>query len=227
MNYYLHGDNNYASRVKLNEILNELKSKLSNPRIISLNPKSYEESSFVDSLRKNPLFDEAKIYLIENLKSFGKKQQEKILKDLAKYSQNTIIWDKDKTSLPNQIKKYFPDLQVFCFEQPKIMFKFLEEVYPGNQRIFLKLFLQLSGDQPVELIFYFLKKHLHNLLTAESPSSELASWQKKKLLGQLEKFTPQKAALFYKKIIQTEYFLKTGKLQTDLDLALVNLLATL
>jgi len=224
MAFYVYGDNVLLVQNKVSSLLSWLREKTPGAKVVSIEKNSFNPLSFQEKARSLSFFPETNIYLINQLKSFSPKDKE-VLFSFLSTKKMVIFWDKEKTSLTVTLKKHFPQLKTFYFPQPKIIFKLLESIFPGNQSIFLPLFQKVVKEQPLELVFYFLKKHCHQLLVI-SPKSNLPPWQKKKLLSQKEKFPEEKLISFYSQLITLEYKNRKGEI-SDLELALVNLLATL
>jgi len=227
MVFYFHGDNLVASRQQLNSLKSKFLAQNPNGRIIILTNKEFDPVALKSKLVNLSLLDNKYLYFIENLKKFNPAQKKKLYAILSKAKKEIIFWDNQATNLFKEVKQHFPSAQLLAFPQPKLTFKFLELVYPGNQKAFLPMWEKLLKQQPLELVFYFLKKQCHNLITASSQSSSLTGWQKNKLLAQRKKFPLNQLVSFYLNLIELEYHYKTGQLVTQLQIPLANLLCTL
>lgn len=227
MAVYFCGDNVFASRKKLSFLLNQFSSQNPNGKIVTVESNDFDPVAIRARARNASLFNEEKLYLIEQPRKFNLSQQKQLFKILSEVKSRVVFWDNQETKLASKLKKYFPKLEIFHFPRPKIIFKFLEAVFPNNQKVFLPLFQQLIKQQPFPLIFYFLKKHCHNLILASDEDSHFPNWQQQKLNNQLQKFSLEKLISFYRELINLEYKEKTGQLGVNLDLALVNLMASL
>ena len=225
--YYLQGDNTFASRTKLNLLLRKLSPDSNQKKIIRIQSRGFDSVALASWARSSSLFAEKRIYLVEELASFNPNQRKKLLEILGKIKEDIVIWERRQTKPSLGLKKLFPNLQVFNFPQPKVTFKFLESVYPGNQKLFFSLFEKLLSQQPIQLIFFFLKKHCHNLILASAKKNKFPQWQEKKFLDQLRKFPLEKLVPFYKALVNLEYQDRTGRLSVNLEIPLVNLLASL
>jgi len=224
---YFYGDNVFTSRKQLSLLLDQFSSQNPNNKIVTIEKNDFDPVAMRARIRNVPLFNEEKLYLIEQPRKFNLSQQKQLFKILSEIKGTVVFWDNQETNLASKLKKYFPKLKTFRFPQPKIIFKFLGAVYPNNQKVFLPLFQQLIKQQPFGLVFYFLKKHCHNLILASDKNSLFSGWQQQKLNSQLQKFSLEKLIFFYRELINLEYKEKTGRLGISLDLALVNLMASL
>ncbi len=227
MIYYLHGDNLFLSRQKLNLLKSQFSKNNLGGKIIPLISKSFKVVELRSQISSISLYGEKKLYLVEDLSKFKPRDQEQLLEILKKSQSSVIFWDSKTTSNLRKLKLYFPQLEEFSFPIPKVTFKFLENLYPGNKRQFFSLWPQVLKQQPLELAFYFLKKHFHNLIEAGSNNTQIKGWQKDKLLAQAKRFSNFSLCRFYHDLIELEFKQKSGQLVTGLEIPLVNLFANL
>jgi len=225
---YLHGDDTFSSRHKLNLLLKDFLRRNPQGKTLKIEKEGFNLVTVKALIKNISLFEEKRLFLLEEPRKFTPTQRKEILQLLCHSSGTEIIaWDSQSTRLGREFKKYSSQFQEFHFPQPKTMFKFLEAIHPGNQRIFLPLFQRLIEKQPLELVFYFLKKHCHNLIVVSAQKNSFPSWQRQRLFAQLKRFPLKEIIRFYRQLIDLEYANKTGRLEVDLELPLVNLLATL
>jgi len=227
MIYYLHGDNLFLSRQKLNLLRDQFIQSNPGGKVVVLNFKTFKPSELRSQLISLSLLGEKKLYLIEGLAKFKPEDQKLLLEILSKAKKEIIFWDEKTTANLKKLEKIFLKVVEFNFPTPRLTFKLLESIYPGNQKQFLPLFLKVKEEQPLELFFYFFKKHLHKLVVVGSKEFKAPDWQKQKLTYQKSKFLPNQLNAFYKAIIELEFSQKTGQLATDFEIPLVNLLTNL
>lgn len=227
MIYYLHGDDLFLSRRKLNLLKSEFLQNNSGGKVVFLNSQNFKPVELKSQVSSLSLLGEKKLYLVEELSKFKPKALVQLLEILKKSRIPAIFWDSKTTNNLVKLKRYFPQITEFSFPVSRLTFKFLENLYPGNQKQFFPLWLKAVSQQPLELNFYFLKKHFHRLIEVDSPHTQITGWQKGKLLAQRKKFSESQLGQFYNDLIELEFKQKTGQLATDLELPLVNLLANL
>ncbi len=227
MIYYLHGDNLFLSRQKLNLLRDQFLKNNPGGKTSFLNFKNFKPAELRAELSSLSLLKDEKMYLVEGLAKFKPAEQKILLEILKKAEKEIIFWDEKTTANLRKLKPLFPGIVEFNFPTPRLTFRLLESIYPGNQRQFLPLYLKVKEEQPIELFFYFLKKHFHKLIVASSEEFKVPGWQKQKLMFQRNKFSESRLISFYKDLINLEFRQKTGQLVTDLEIPLVNLFTNL
>ena len=233
MLHYYFGDNIFTSRQKLFLAIDRVKVKEGNSRLIKIDGRNFEKINYQQLFSGQTLFSERLIILIEKLSSFPKQKKKEIIQLLLSLEKAEIfIWENKEIALPATIQKHPAGVNLFRFPKPKIIFRLSEAIYPGNQKVFLPMLAEILQSQPVELVYFFLKKHLHLLfLFLVNPKAKtlvnLPDWRKRKLESQIQRFPNQTFFPFYKNFVELDYLNKSGKLQEGLNLALVNLLSSL
>jgi len=229
MVHYLCGDNAFEARKNLNKLLADFFAQNPNSKLVKIEKKKLDLDKISNLLFGPSLFGTKLVFLIENFASFGPTQQEKLLKCLSRAQETMIFWDNKDTRLDQKIRSFFPQVKVTRYLQPKLIFKFLEAVFPGNQKEFIPLLEKITQKQPIELTFHLLKQHLKLLVTAsinQELISHLPDWRKRKVISQARSFPNNSPVSLYAQLITLEYKNKTGKIPQGLYLALVNLLST-
>jgi hypothetical protein len=227
--WYIYGDNVFSARKKLNEVVAEITSKNLGLKFVKIYKKGFDENELKRIVENPSLFGQKNGFLIEEYNSFTPKQKKDITNIFSRSEALVIFWDSKETRLATGLKKSFPKINILNFPKPKIIFSFMETVFPGNQKQFLPLFAKIISDQPIELVLYFLKQHFRTLVMFSIDKnliSNLPSWREKKLEYQSERFPGKELENLYKNLIDIEYQNKSGILPVGLEIALVNLLAT-
>ncbi|MFH1601856.1 MAG: hypothetical protein ABIB61_02775 [Candidatus Shapirobacteria bacterium] len=227
MVYYIHGDNTFGSRQKLNSTRESFLAQNPSGKMVLISCKGFSCSDLRAKQANLSFIERKELFLVENLRKFKKDQEKELFNILLKSKANVIFWDDQLTSRFRNILKFFPQAQEFKFPLPRLTFKFLESVFPQNQKQLFGFWRELAELQPTELSFYFLKKHFHNLILAMSFKSNFPDWQKAKLVTQAKKLSCKKTIDIYIKLIELEYKQKKGLLSAGLEIPLVNLLASL
>ncbi len=213
------------------------KSKLQNT--ITLTGSTITYPDLMQALQGNGLFESDQTILVDELFSKRKPSSEldSITTLISQTTQKVIIWEsKDLTA--KQLGN-FKKADIKQFKLPSVLFSFLDAIYPLNGKNAISLFHQVISDQPEELVFFMLVRHIRTLLTLSpmnpepssheqiSEVSRLAPWQKSKLEKQAHLFTKAQLLNFYKQLYGLEYGQKTGTLNqpllASLDFLLINL----
>src|SRR5260221_291280 len=159
----IHGSDTSASR---NYFYNE-KSKIINS--ITINGVTITYPELVQILQGNGLFESDQIILVDELFSKRKPSTElnSIVTLISQTTSTIIIWE-SKDLTPKQLGN-FKKADVKQFKLPSVLFSFLDSVYPRNGTKAISLFNSTIQDQPEELVFFMLVRHIRTLL-ALSPS---------------------------------------------------------
>jgi hypothetical protein len=128
--------------------------------------------------------------------------------------------------LPQIFLKHMPkDFKMEKFELPKLLFVFLESLYPGNSKRPLKLLHELTGTSAVELVTFMLARHLKDLyLVCVDPKTTIyPAWRLSKLKSQADHFSVDKLREIINSLSEIDIKVKSSKadLLTELDLLIV------
>ena len=138
-----------------------------------------------------------------------------------------VLWQDKKLSVTQikELEKKYGQISVEEFKINPAVFKFLDSLQPGSQKIFLPLWVDtLKNDSP-EVAFVMLVRQFRLMLDPQSP--DLAAWQQSKIKVQANLFGPEKLKNCYKKLLDIDFQTKTGQsiidLHTSLELFLLSL----
>ncbi|MGB9706622.1 MAG: hypothetical protein ACPLXP_00905 [Microgenomates group bacterium] len=222
----LHGENIQASRQYLRE-----KIKKFSGEVIKLEGEKLTLTEFQQAVESQSIFKNDKLVVIFSLFSRKPgKEKEKLLKYCRQENpKNLIIWEGEK--IDGRILKHFPGAEIKLFELAKIIYKFLDYLSPRNKRYSLALFHQCLKQETPEKIFYYLCRHIENLIIAadlgEEGLTKFPSWKQKKLITQANNFGIQKLITTYNRLLEVDYQQKTGRapfsLISHLDLLIASL----
>ncbi len=209
--------------------------------------KSQERLDYFQGLAKKRGWEIKKIEANANLSvseqlSAGLLFQDKtlfVLGDVKKLTPHDFVWIK-KTGkelaltlvvyapyfVSKSILSKFPkDVKIEEFKLPRIIFTFLDGLYPRNYKRTFTLFHELVQHQPVEFIFALVAKQIRDLYWAELESQSLPypAWRVGKLKSQSAKFKVEKLKDLINKLAIIDIAAKTGKadLISSLDLLIV------
>ena len=146
------------------------------------------------------------------------------IKNFSKFEGTLVIYH--SSDLPATFLKLMPkDFKMEKFDLPKLLFVFLENIYPGNSSYCLKLLHEVVKTEAVELVMFFIARHLRDLywVKVDPISTGFPSWKTGKLKSQANKFTIDNIKLIIEKLSEIDILVKTSKadLLTELDLILI------
>ena len=230
MIFFLHGDNQIASREKLIDLINQ--AKVENKEIIRLDGLKIDLNQVLQALESSSLFGQEKITIIEQLFSRPKsKEKEDIIKYLKKetISHDLVLWEKKEIS--GTTTRWLPKEWNFqSFKTPTIIFKFLDSIKPNNQKQMLTLLKQSIKKDSSEMVFYMLARRIRELIIGLDLGKEGlkgAPWQVGKLMHQAGNFSIEQLIKLYAKLLDIDIDIKTGRsfmpLDWHLDLLVVDL----
>lgn len=211
------GENTALSRARFGEIIDQ--KKIAGFEIERLGNNDLNLSELVSS---NSLFSDKRLLVIDDFKKFGASDLSWLGKNLQKYDGEILGWiDGD---VPVKISKQFgKNLKVEEFVVPKVIFAFLDSIYPGNQKMVFQFLEKLKGE-PVEFVVHMIARHLRDLYWAKMDPKTLAlpDWRLKKLKNQASKFDDDLLKNIINELAEADVKAKTGgvDLRTSLDLVI-------
>ena len=207
----LHGDNIQKSYKRLSIFIKEAKSR------------NWEVTDYnLDSISNQSLFSAERFYILKDYKILAKKEVTR----LEKYDGNLIIYHDG--NIPALFIKSLPkDTKVEKFELPRLVFKFAESFYPKNANNCIKLLHELSSNEPIELTFFWLQRHLRDLFWVKVGKPNYPDWRINKLKSQSNKFSLELLKEIIDNLSKIDIKVKTSKasLKDSLDLLIVKKLA--
>lgn len=144
------------------------------------------------------------------------------IKNLERFEDTLVIYH--TSDLPQTFLKSLPkEIKIEKFDVPKILFSFLENIYPGNIKTCLKMLHQITQTQAVELVFFFIARQFKDLYLVSVSSKNLdntgfPSWKLNKLKFQANKFKKGQIERIINSLSEIDIKVKTS--QTDLLSAL-------
>lgn len=213
-----YGENTVLSR---RAFLEELKlARQKGLEIFRLEGKSLDWTNFTQVLESDSLFQSGKSIFIENLFSLPKSSLKEKLFSLLKKNcdMDVFIWEGKNLTKTQQGE--FP--KGFLFHQykiPAMIFRFLDDLKPGNSKKNLENFHQcLLSDDP-EMIFQMIIRQVRLLTLAKDGEKYLpgASWQKAKIFSQSRQFSKELLKDIYHRLLEIDFQQKTS--QTPFNLA--------
>lgn len=221
INVILHGDNQVASREKLNLLIND--GKLAGKGLIYLDNPSKKE--LLDATSAQSLFGDENIIVIENFLT-GNKDAVGILSQIQDVP--LIIWEK-KGLTPSVVKKLSGKFSVLEFKLPTVLFALLDSIYPKNAKKILEFLNVLKQETEPEFIFIMISGRVRQLLWAklELDTLTVAPWQRNKLTQQARRFTNEQLLMLHSKLLETDRSQKLSQLPENLTASLELLLTSI
>ncbi|MBI4066941.1 hypothetical protein HY407_01045 [Candidatus Gottesmanbacteria bacterium] len=224
----IHGDDEVTSRNKLKD----LKEKSKEKETITLDGKNITIADLKQALESQSLFLLEKLVIIENLltRRPSKERDEAIKYISANKFDSDIIHYEEKEVTPAVLKK-FPSAQNFNFKPQGNIFKFVDNIRPSSSKFLVPLFHELIKTEPPEVVFVMIVRQIRNILLASDSTSdylkEFAPWQKAKISSQAKYFRQDYLVTIYRKLLEIDYKIKSGRTPLNLtqllDIFLVNL----
>ena len=207
----LHGDNTLKSYQRLTKFVQEAKKR------------GWEVTDYsTEAISNQTLFAVERFFILKDYKVLSKKQIEKF----EKYNGNLIIYHEG--NIPILFIKTLPkDTKIEKFELPRLVFKFADSFYPKNANNCIKLLNTLSTNEPIELTFFCLSRHLRDLYWVKVGKPNYPDWRLNKLKSQSNKFSEELLIEIINDLSIIDIKVKTSKanLKDSLDLLIVKKLA--
>lgn len=224
--YLFHGDDQSASRKRLNEIVE--KARLGSWEVFNLTWGANIKGELLMLSRSQSLLANEKLIVIENFFTGNKKALETI-EEIGKNNTGMLAFWEDKPVTVSIIKKLPNEFIVQEFKLPVAVFKFLESIYPGNSKASINLFHQAIETDQAEFLIYMISRHVRLLIWAKEDTETLkvADWQKKKLMSQAGKFTNLELLSLHNKLLELDRMNKRSQLVGNLAQNLEVLVTTI
>lgn len=184
----------------------------------------------IDDIHKivsQSLFEEKLVFTLDKPNKIKQNDWKWLEKEAPKYNSNLLICYEGNApailikNLPKNAKKE-------RFDLPKIIFTFLDSLYPGNSKQSLTLLNDLTQNEPIELVFHLLSRHLRDLYWIKiSPKTiPIPIWRANKLKNQATKFSLEKLKNIINNLSEIDIKTKTSNedLKTSLDFVIIKYL---
>lgn len=183
----LHGENVTASRKRLSEIKDNFDGEVVYADLNS-------------SLESSSLFFSKRLLILENV--LGVKLPE-IDND------NLVFWEGKKlsaTQITSFLKKY-PKANVEEFKIDPVVFKFVESIGPGNQKVMMPLWKKYMATEEPEIAMTMIVRQIKLMLVNEN----MAPWQKERLARQASLFGEERLKKMLGELLEIDYKNKSGQ----------------
>lgn len=202
----LHGDDYKKSYERLMRFINTARKR--GWSIERINSKD----NIADVLVSQSLFNDDKLFILEGPKNLSKSKVKWLKENIKDIEGTLVIYG--KKSLGKRFIKSLPKIDTKEeFKLPKIIWGFLDSLYPGNATNSIKLFKNLTENEPAEFIFTLIAQRVRDLyfVKVASDSIDYPSWRKNKLINQMRKFKSGQLERLIKKLSEADLKSKTSK----------------
>src|SRR3989344_6897112 len=185
----IHGDNVAESRNRFQKIINGVKKK--GWETVRLNAD--DRFSLKERLTSNSLFDQNILFYFEKAYKVPVSELKWLDTNIDKVEGSLLFYSEKK--LPQTFIKSLPKkTSVETFELPKIIFNFLDNLYPGNSKKALSLFEEVIRTENMEFVVALMARQIRDLywVITNSDSMSYPSWILSKLAFQARKYTKEK-----------------------------------
>ena len=213
----IHGENVVVAYERYRQLVDS--SKIKGFEIVQI--------SDLHNIVSQSLFEEKVVFTVDRPKDIKPNDWKWLSKNSSGYNSNLLIyWEGNASSV---VLGFLPkSVTVEKFDLPKILFNFLDSFYHGNCQKILGLLDRLVKNQPIELVFSMLARHLRDLywVKVEEESLDYPDWRVLKLAKQAAKFTTSDLEFLISALSEIDIKTKTSDsdLRTMLDLMIVKYL---
>lgn len=215
----LHGEDVNKSYERLKKFIETAKSR--SWEVAYLGESSQK---ILDELSAVSLFGSERFFILKDYKKLTKKDTDWIKKNKDSALGNLIIYHEN--ILPALFIKSLPDdSKIEEYKLPKLLWNFLEHIYPKNARVVLGELHKLIEKEPVEFIFTLIAKQLRDLywVKIDPASTGFPSWKISKLKSQSSRFSESLLEELIAELAEIDVKVKTGKadIVSSLDLLII------
>src|SRR5258708_7001683 len=207
----IHGENSTKAYEKFRQLIDSSKKKGFD--IVQIND--------IKKIVRQSLFEEKIVFVLNKPSKIKLNDWKWFTKNAPKYNSNLLIYNDG--NLPSLILRAFPkEASIEKFDLPKIIFTFLDSFWPGNSKNALKLLNELVINEPIELVFHLLSRHVRDLywVKVSADSLEIPDWRKSKIKNQSDKFSLEVLSKVINELAEIDVKSKTSNedLKSSLDI---------
>lgn len=180
-------------------------------------------TQFVQATQPTTLFKERQVFLINRYFSLKNKALQRDLSAYLNQLPAPVILTAAAVLTPSQLKP-FPSAVKQVYQLPKLVFTFLDSLFPGNQADFIPLFEKIILSQPPETLLVMIASRVRQLLQLADGQLKLAPWQLARLAVQKNHFPDDRLLALHHSLVQLDRSAKSGRLVGSLASELASLL---
>lgn len=202
----VHGDHTEKSYERIAKFIDVAKKR--GWKIERLSGKDTE--NLPEVLSSASLFNEQRLFIVEEVAKTPKKQLEWIKTRAKDLSGNLVIFNEGH--LADSVLKHLPKPdKTEVFKYPKIIYKFMESFYPGNAETCLKILYSFKERNAAEYILAVLSGHLRDvyIVKLDEKALDYPGWRVSKLKKQAEKYDEIKLKQVIASLSEADFLSKT------------------
>ncbi len=215
----LHGDDTEKSYKRLSKFIEVAKARSWEISYIDESNQTFEEV-----LNTPSLFGNERFFILKDVKKLGKKEMEWLRKKYSDLLGNLIIYS-DKVLNITTLKSFPKEIKIEEFKLPILLWKFLEDLIPGNSNSEVQKLHKIIEREPVEFVFSLIARHLKDLYRVKTGAvgEGFPFWKINKLKPQASKFSIMQLKELISLLSDIDVKVKTSKtdLLSELDLVLI------
>jgi DNA polymerase III delta subunit len=204
----IHGDHTLDSYQRLRKFIEEAKTR--NWDVVRIDCSAVV--SLAEEVSRSSLFQKEQFFVVENLDKVRKKDLAWLKKNIVNLPGTLVFFHQGviKRDLLQSLPK--PD-KIEEFKLPRLIFKFLEAFYPGNEKSCLQLFHQVMKTEPHEFVFALLARHLRDLYWLKIDINALSypHWRLSRLKAQSTRFSKSLLKGIIRDLAEIDVKTKTSK----------------
>lgn len=202
----VHGDDRERSEERLKKFVSVAKARGWN--IAEIGSSSL---NIIEEVSSNDLFQKEKLFVLKDLRVLTPKIKKWLDSNLESVSGNLVIYS-NKT-LNKTTKAVLPKInKEEEYKLPVVIFKLLENFYPGNANSSIKLLSQSLEKGAPEFVVALLARHLKDLYLVKEGEGVLSlpSWRMGKLRSQASRFEEGGIERIIEKLAEADFKSKTS-----------------
>lgn len=217
--FIIHGEHTLNSYERMQDYIKKAKEKGWEIQNIDVDNQNLQDAFLGQSLfTKNRLLILKEIKLLNaNLLKWLSANEKKIDLSLVIYHRGII---------PQKTIKALPKLEkVEEFKITKLIWSFLDSLFPGNAKMVYKLFHEVVKNEAVEFVFAMMARQIRDIYWAkvDPKTMEYPAWRVGKLKNLASKFSQEGLETLIDEMVQADINSKTS--HTDLEKSLDFLIA--
>ena len=215
------GEDSKRSRERFNYIVQSIKKRGWEVHYFSKD----SGMALPDAISGGSLFSTERLIVLDGIIGISANELNWIKNNNEKFDSKILIYTDG--NLPKKFSDSLPKGVTFeKFDLPKLIFKFLETIYPKNSKNILTDLKKLLNDYPMEFVLALLARQMRDLYWVKvAPETYIApSWLSQKLKRQSDKFDQQTLVNFIENLAIIDVESKTSSVSAELllDLAIVS-----
>lgn len=215
----VHGEHTELARKRFSTIIDKVRSRGSEIVEVDL------EVALGEQIVGRSLFGSESLFVVEEVRKLSKKDVEWLVENIEGLEGNLLAYGKG-TVAASLLRPFGKKAKIEKFDIPKLVFKFLGMIYPGNSGEVIRVLHDIVRHEAVEFVFAMMASLLRDLYWVRvSPSSiPYPSWRVARLESQAGKFEDGQIERIIGRLADIDMKVKTSSanLLQELDLLIIS-----